>query len=65
MKDPELFWGPKGSWFAVLRGKRETSNQPDYMALDVREVRTLRFEFGKPQPARDDAGAPNDRYDCP
>ena len=65
MKDAELFWGPKGSWFAVLRGNRKTSDQPDYMALDLRRVRTLRLEFGKRQLAKGDADAARDPYDCP
>jgi hypothetical protein len=46
MKDAELVWGPKGSWFAVLRGARRTHGGQDYMALDLRRVRTIRLEFG-------------------
>jgi hypothetical protein len=51
MKDAELFWGPKASWFAVLRGASRTDDGQDYMALDVREARTIRVEFGA-KPAR-------------
>lgn len=47
MKDAELFWGPKGTWFAVLRGSSRMGNHRDYMALDLRRVRTIRVEFGK------------------
>ncbi len=46
MKDAELVWGPKGSWFAVLRGASRTHDGQDYMALDLRRVRTIRWEFG-------------------
>jgi hypothetical protein len=46
MKDAELFWGPKGSWFAVLRGASKTHDGQDHMALDLRRVRTIRVEFG-------------------
>jgi hypothetical protein len=29
MKDAELVWGPKGSWFAVLRGASRTHGGKD------------------------------------
>lgn len=50
ISDAELLWGPKGSWFAVLRGKCRMGDQKDYMAVDLRSVRTIRLEFGKDQP---------------
>jgi hypothetical protein len=46
MKDAELFWGPKGSSFAVLRGQRGSGTNKSYMALDLRDVKTIRWEFG-------------------
>jgi hypothetical protein len=46
MKDAELVWGPKGSWFAVLRGESQSGNGKEYMALDLRRARMIRFEFG-------------------
>ena len=46
MKDAEFFWGPKHSWFAVLRGHDRTADKMDYMALDLRHVRSIRLEFG-------------------
>ncbi len=46
-KDAEMIWGPKGSWFAVIRGKSLTGDGMDCMALDLRGVRTIRLENGK------------------
>jgi hypothetical protein len=50
ISDAELLWGPKGSWFAVLRGTCRMGDQKDYVAVDLRCVRTIRLEFGKDQP---------------
>ncbi len=47
LKDAEMIWGPKGSWFSVVRGKSLTGDHMDYMALDLRDVRTIRLEIGK------------------
>jgi hypothetical protein len=46
-KDAEMIWGPKGSWFAIIRGKSRTGDGLDYMALDLKQVRTIRREHGE------------------
>jgi hypothetical protein len=47
MKDPELFWGPKGSWFAVLRGSDSLSDHKDYLAVDLRKLRIISLHCGQ------------------
>jgi hypothetical protein len=46
-EEPELVWGPKDSWFAVLRVKSRTGDVPDFVAVDLRGKREIRHEFGK------------------
>jgi hypothetical protein len=45
-EDAELFWGPKGSWFAVLRCRNRQGHGMDYIAIDLHGLRTIREEFG-------------------
>jgi hypothetical protein len=45
----ELFWGPEGSGFAVIRCRG--ADRDWYMALDVKAVQWLRFEPGDEDPA--------------
>ncbi len=45
--DPELIWGPEGSWFAVLKGKTSKGDRTVFEAIDLRDMRTIRDEFGK------------------
>ena len=40
----ELFWGPKGSGFAVVAS--HLSDCPTYMAINLRGARWLRIEMG-------------------
>jgi len=65
MRDAQLFWGPKGSWFAVIRGGSRTGDHKDYMAADLRRVRKIRLEFGENRAPRSEALSPKDPYDNP
>jgi hypothetical protein len=47
-EDAELYWGPKGSWFAVLRSRSRRGNGMDYFAIDLRGMRCIREESGAP-----------------
>jgi hypothetical protein len=47
MEDAELLWGPKGSGFALLRGKSRAGDYKNYLALDLWRMSVIRMEFGK------------------
>ncbi len=63
--DADFFWGPKGSWFAVLRGRDKPSEKMEYMALDLRDVRTIRRESGESRAPRSGDLPFKDPYDIP
>jgi hypothetical protein len=65
MTDAELFWGPKGSWFAVLRGSSKASENNEYMALDLRGVRRIRRESAESRAPRSGDRRFKDPYDIP
>jgi hypothetical protein len=44
--EPELVWGPKGSWFAVIKGRMTKDGPADYEAIDLRVKRRIREESG-------------------
>jgi hypothetical protein len=47
MEDSELAWGPKGSWFAVLKGRGKKGERMNCIAIDLRGIRPIREESGK------------------
>jgi hypothetical protein len=47
MSDGELFWGPEGSGFAVIRGASREGGFKEYLAIDLWRGRVLRLEYGK------------------
>jgi hypothetical protein len=44
-EDAELVWGPKGSWFAVLRYRSREGDAMEYKTFDLRGARPIRDEF--------------------
>jgi hypothetical protein len=47
IKDPELFWGPRGSWFVVLRGSDSLGDHKDFWAVDLRKSRIICLHCGQ------------------